>query len=106
MVNPEDTAGDRRGIEQASRLARKIPGSGMTESPITREAVNISRADPPRHAVKRRLVPGNWECDGCVLEDAEIICVAGILPEIISVDQYVFPDGLLKTGIVLIPYPG
>jgi hypothetical protein len=68
--------------------------------------VNIRRVDSTGHAVQVGLVPGNRKRDGRILENAEVERVSRVLPEVVCIDQNVFPDRLLESDIVLISDSG
>ena len=52
------------------------------------------------------IVPSNREENGRVQEIAEVIRVVRVLPQIVGIDDQVFPEGLLKARVEFISLPG
>src|SRR2546426_3502229 len=57
-------------------------------------------------SVDLRVVPRNGKEDGCDAEDAEIIGVVRVLPQIVGIHNEVFPQGLLEAPMKLVALAG
>src|SRR5580692_3389534 len=68
--------------------------------------MQVDSAQPARYAVELRIVPGDGESDGRVEEHAEIVCVVGVFPEIVGINNEPLSDALLEPSIVLVPIAG
>src|SRR5262245_2538972 len=51
-------------------------------------------------------MPRDREGDRRVQDHAEVVCVAGALPEVVGVDDYVTPYALLNSEVELMPSAG
>src|SRR5205085_2540971 len=59
-----------------------------------------------RDAIDLRSIPGDRESNRCIQDHIEVVGVARILPEVISVNDDVAPEALLNANIELITSAG
>src|SRR5580700_2865854 len=89
--------GDLR-LEESRRHARHHHESA--------ESMIVRHASPKGKARDLRVVPLYRERDRSIAQDAEIEAVMGVLPDVISVDDEVLAERLLKSSVKFIAPSG
>src|SRR5258706_12012361 len=103
MVDPEHAASQSRPLRnQPASLRREVARASVTERPGGLEALEVRGAHTAGDPVQFRIVPGDRETDCRVQKCAEVVRIVRVFPEVVGVDQYVSPNGLLKSGVELI----
>ena len=71
-----------------------------------RDAMEIGHAEARVEPTDLRVVPPNRKENRRVQQVAEVVSVVGILPEVITVDDQVSPERLLKSRMEFVALPG
>jgi hypothetical protein len=95
MIDAENTAGESAQGNQATCFGWEIPCPRMAQGQVCLESVQINGAHARRHAIQLGVVPGDRKRDRRVEQDAEIVRIVRVLPEVVSIDDQPAPDSLL-----------
>ena len=64
--------------------------------------MEIRDAHPARKARDLRSVPFDRESDGSRAQDAEVVAVVGVLPDVLAREDQISPEGLLESSMKLV----
>src|SRR5271154_3388494 len=104
VVNPEwaeASGGDRDGA-YASDLRSEEPGGDARHNDQRGEPVEIRDIRTDGIARDFRIVPLDGESDWGSAQDAEVVGVVRVLPDVLAVYHQIFSEGLLQAGVKLI----
>src|SRR5271154_674230 len=104
VVNPEGaeaSGGDRDGAYAADLWSEEASGdAGHNDQ--RGEAVEIRDIRTNGIARDFRIVPLDGEGDRRGAQDAEVVGVVRVLPDVLAVDDQIFSEGLLQAGVKLV----
>src|SRR5664280_2224473 len=105
MVNTEGQTTLPYGHTQATGLRREEPGRHARHHDQCGHAVVIRHADPHIEAADFRVVPSDRKSDGRRSQDAEVVSVMGVLPDVVAADNEIFSECLLESGVEFVAIP-
>src|SRR5882724_4205495 len=105
MVNTKDhwRAGSSSG---AAELGLKESGCHAGEDRERRESMEIRYTHTAGESWDFGTVPCDWEKDGCVSEDAEVVGIMGVLPNVLAGEDQIFSGRLLQSDVEFIAPAG
>ena len=89
-----------------AELGLEEPRCNTGEDHQRGESMEIWHAHTPRKSRNLGSVPRNREKDGGVAEYAEIVCIVGVLPDVLAGEDQIPAKRLLETGVELITPAG
>ena len=81
---------------RSADLRREETGCHAGHNHVSGEAAEVRYVRASRESRDLRVVPLDWEGDGRGAEDAEIVGIVRVLPDIFGVDHEVPAEGLPK----------
>ena len=75
----------------------------MRHHDVSRQAVEIRQTSPNRIAGDLRLRPFNRIGDRSVAQNAEIVSLIGVLPDVLRVNHKVLSESLLDRNVIFVP---
>ena len=70
------------------------------------DAMRLGNIGAKREARDLRVIPFDGEGDRRCTQDAEVVGVVGVLPDVVSAEDEVFAEGLLEAGMELVAEAG
>src|ERR1700730_140785 len=106
VINSEDATGRGGSSSGSAELREKEPCSYTRKDHERRESMEIRHAHTAGKSRNLGIVPCDREKDSCVSEDAEIVSVVCVLPDVLAREDQIFPECLLQSGVKFIEPAG
>src|SRR6202035_5138065 len=84
VVDAKNSAGGRGSSTSSADLRSEEPRRHAGEDHQRREAMEVGHAHPARISRNLGAIPFNWESDRRCAQNAEVIGVVGVLPDVLA----------------------